>query len=285
MGSCKEIFRAGKVIVVLVAVLCFLNSLGTDGSFRNQDTDKSVLSQIGKTIVPVFKPMGVSAENWPAAVGVFTGILAKEAVVGTLDSLYSGIGDKAEEEAALGEPAAKIEEQAQQQDEEEGFNLARSFGEAVASIGEGFGDIGAFFTDPLGISVESDLSDVAKQAEEQEVSTGTIAAMNKLFDGELGAFAYLLMVLPYLPCGAAMGAIYREVGSGWAIFSALWTTAVGYSAATIVYQAGSFNIHPVYSAVCIAICTAIIVAIVAGLKLAAKGNSNTEGRLANSSVR
>lgn len=223
------IFRAGKVIVVLVAVLCFLNSLGTDGSFRNQDTDKSVLSQIGKTIVPVFKPMGVSAENWPAAVGVFTGILAKEAVVGTLDSLYSGIGDKAEEEAALGEPAAKIEE--------------------------------------------------------QEVSTGTIAAMNKLFDGELGAFAYLLMVLLYLPCGAAMGAIYREVGSGWAIFSALWTTAVGYSAATIVYQAGSFNIHPVYSAVCIAICTAIIVAIVAGLKLAAKGNSNTEGRLANSSVR
>ena len=112
-----------------------------------------------------------------------------------------------------------------------------------------------------------------------------VAAMNKLFDGELGAFAYLLMVLLYLPCGAAMGAIYREVGSGWAIFSALWTTAVGYSAATIVYQAGSFNIHPVYSAVCIAICTAIIVAIVAGLKLAAKGNSNTEGRLANSSVR
>lgn len=119
MGSSKELFfRAGKVIVVLVAVLCFLNSLGTDGSFGNQDSDKSVLSQIGKTIVPVFKPMGVSEENWPAAVGVFTGILAKEAVVGTLDSLYSGIGGKAEEQAAVGEPAAKIEEQAQQQNEE-----------------------------------------------------------------------------------------------------------------------------------------------------------------------
>ena len=280
------IFRAGKVIVVLVAVLCFLNSLGTDGSFGNQDSDKSVLSQIGKTIVPVFKPMGVSEENWPAAVGVFTGILAKEAVVGTLDSLYSGIGGKAEEEAALGEPAAKIEEQAPQQAEEEGFDLGRSFQEAVSSIGEGFGDIGAFFTDPLGISVESDLSDVAQQSEEQEVSTGTIAAMNKLFDGELGAFAYLLMVLLYLPCGAAMGAIYREVGSGWAIFSALWTTAVGYSAATIVYQAGSFNAHPIYSAICIAICAAIIAAIVVGLKLAAaKENSNAGGRLANSDAR
>ncbi len=107
--------------------------------------------------------------------------------------------------------------------------------------------------------MESDLSDVAQQAEEQEVSTGTIAAM---------------------------GAIYREVGSGWAIFSALWTTAVGYSAATIVYQAGSFNAHPIYSAICIAICAAIIAAIVVGLKLAAaKENSNAAGRLANSDAR
>lgn len=88
------VVRAGKVIVVLVAVLCFLNSLGTDGTFGNEDSDKSVLSQIGKTIVPVFKPMGIQEENWPAAVGVFTGILAKEAVVGTLDSLYSSMDEK-----------------------------------------------------------------------------------------------------------------------------------------------------------------------------------------------
>jgi ferrous iron transport protein B len=89
--------RAGKVIVILVAVISFLNSLGTDGSFGNEDTDNSVLSQIGKTIVPVFAPMGIKQENWPAAVGVFTGILAKEAVVGTLDSLYGAMDSKAEE--------------------------------------------------------------------------------------------------------------------------------------------------------------------------------------------
>ena len=88
------IVKAGQLIVIIVAVLAFLNSLGTDGSFGNEDTDKSVLSQIGKTIVPAFQPMGISNENWPAAVGVFTGILAKEAVVGTLDSLYSGMGDR-----------------------------------------------------------------------------------------------------------------------------------------------------------------------------------------------
>lgn len=270
------IFRAGKVIVVLVAVLCFLNSLGTDGTFGNEDSDKSVLSQIGKTIVPVFKPMGVSEENWPAAVGIFTGILAKEAVVGTLDSLYSGIGNKDEEASAVGEPAANIEEKAAQEDEAEGFNFVNSFKEAVASIGEGFGDVGAFFTDPLGIAVDDDLSDIEKQAEEQEVNSGTIAAMNKLYDGELGAFAYLLMVLLYLPCGAAMGAVYREVGSGWAMFAALWTTILGYSAATIVYQIGRFAVNPVYASTCIGVCVVLIGGIVVGLRMAAdKDNSSS----------
>jgi Fe2+ transport system protein B len=33
--------------------------------------------------------MGISPENWPATVGIFTGIFAKEAVVGTLDALYA----------------------------------------------------------------------------------------------------------------------------------------------------------------------------------------------------
>jgi len=35
--------------------------------------------------------MGISQDNWPATVGIFTGIFAKEAVVGTLDSLYGAM--------------------------------------------------------------------------------------------------------------------------------------------------------------------------------------------------
>jgi Fe2+ transport system protein B len=30
--------------------------------------------------------MGIEQDNWPATVGIITGILAKEVVVGTLDS-------------------------------------------------------------------------------------------------------------------------------------------------------------------------------------------------------
>lgn len=89
--------RATKYIVLIVAVLAVLNAFGTDGSFGgNEDSPDSVLSSVGRAITPVFEPMGVKEENWPASVGVFTGILAKEAVVGSLNSLYS-------QEAALAE--------------------------------------------------------------------------------------------------------------------------------------------------------------------------------------
>lgn len=54
--------------------------MGTDGSFGNEDSEKSVLSQAAQVVTPVFAPIGVSQDNWPATVGIITGIFAKEAV-------------------------------------------------------------------------------------------------------------------------------------------------------------------------------------------------------------
>ena len=53
------IFRAGKTIVVVVIALSFLNSIGSDGSFGNEDSENSVLSAVGKTITPIFAPLGI----------------------------------------------------------------------------------------------------------------------------------------------------------------------------------------------------------------------------------
>jgi ferrous iron transport protein B len=47
---------------------------------------------IGQWITPVFAPMGIQASNWPATVGLLTGVLAKEVVVGTLNTLYAQMG-------------------------------------------------------------------------------------------------------------------------------------------------------------------------------------------------
>ncbi len=253
-------FRAGKVIVVIVACLAFLNSMGTDGTFGNEDSEKSVLSEIGKTIVPVFEPMGIQEENWPAAVGVFTGIFAKEAVVGTLNSLYDTLSvDQAQEAAAA----------AEEPEGESSFSLSDTFSEAVGTIGENFAGLAGAFSDPLGISV-GDLSDEAAAAEEQGVSLGTIDTIKTLFGSTSGVFAYLLMVLLYVPCVAAVAAIYREVGTKWTIFACAWTLALGYSAATIFYRVANFAAAPVYSIVCIVIALAILYGMYCWMKSMAK---------------
>ena len=62
----------------------------------NGDSENSLLSIIGKAITPVFEPFGVEKENWPASVSLFTGLLAKEAVIGTMNSLYSMVGENAD---------------------------------------------------------------------------------------------------------------------------------------------------------------------------------------------
>lgn len=225
------LFGAGRIIVLVVAVLSFMNSVGTDGSFGNEDSEHSVLSAIGRAIVPAFEPMGLTENNWPATVGIFTGIFAKEAVVGTLDALYSSI-----DEQAAGEKS----------DAPEGFDLVAGLSEAVATIPENFGTLGSLLSDPLDLgSVEADNLEGAAQA--QEVSLDTFGAMVSRFDGQAGAFAYLLLILLYTPCVAVMGAINRELGPRWSLFAAAWTTGLAYGVSVGFYQAATFGRHPATS--------------------------------------
>ncbi|MCK9530131.1 MAG: Fe(2+) transporter permease subunit FeoB [Gammaproteobacteria bacterium] len=220
------VVKAGRIIVPMVLVLNILNSLGTDGSFGHQESQDSVLSAVGRTIAPAFTPMGLSEENWPAAVGVFTGVLAKEAVVGTLDALYSQLG---------ADPAAG--------NEAEAFVLGDALVEAFASIPANLAGLAEAALDPLGIDI-GDVSDAAAAAEAQEVTLGTFGAMAQLFDGPVGAFAYLLLILLYFPCVAVLGAVYREAGGRWAAFIAVWSTGLGYGASTLYYQLATFSRHP-----------------------------------------
>jgi ferrous iron transport protein B len=225
-------FRAGKVIVPMVLVLNVMNAVGTDGSFGNEDTEKSVLAATGRTIIPVFSPMGLASENWPAAVGIFTGVLAKEAIVGTLDSVY---GRLARSEAAANGLV-----------EAEGFDFKAGVARAFATIPENLAAVADLLVDPLGIDI-GDLSDPEAAAAAQQVTTGTFGAMVSRFDGRIGAFAYLLFILLYFPCAAATAAIFRETGARWTAFVIAWTTGAAYLAATLFYQAATFSRHPATS--------------------------------------
>jgi ferrous iron transport protein B len=238
--------RAGRVIVPMVLVLNVLNSIGTDGSFGNEDSDRSVLAEVGRTITPAFAPMGLTEDNWPAAVGIFTGILAKEAVVGTLNAAYTSLG---------GADAGLTGE------EDEAFDLLGGLAGAFATIPANLADALGSWADPLGLGV-GDLSDLESVAEEQDVASATFGAMALRFDGTAGAFAYLLFILLYFPCTAAIAAVYQESGARWAGFVAFWTTGMAYGLATIYYQAAIFARDPAQSAAWIAAVVAAIAATV-----------------------
>ena len=47
------------------------------------------------------------------------------------------------------------------------------------------------------------------------------------------AFAFLLFVLLYVPCLAATGVVFREIGKGYGIVFVAYLTVVGWSVATL----------------------------------------------------
>ena len=216
--------EAGQVIVVMVLIINVLNSIGTDGSFGNEDTDNSVLSATARLVTPLFKPMGIEQDNWPAVVGIFTGVLAKEAVVGTLDAIYTGL-------AAQDSRATAIEAAP--------FDFGEAISAAAASVPQNLASIRDALLDPLGLDV-GDTDSHSAAAESQGVNEGVFGAMAARFDGQTGAFAYLLFILLYFPCVATIGAIVREAGSRWAMFVAAWTTAMAYLSASLFYQISSY---------------------------------------------
>jgi len=238
---------AGKIIIIMVFALNVLNSIGTDGSIGNEDSEKSILSAAGKTLTPLFEPMGIHTDNWPATVGIFTGILAKEVVVGTLNSIYTQMSLQGEN----------------QQDQV--FEFFQALSDAVATIPQNLSGLTDLILDPLGMNV-GDLSQSQVAADSLEVSSGLFGEMAKRFDGQAGAFSYLLFVLLYFPCVATIGAIARESGKLWATFVAFWTTSVAYITASLFYQSSRISEHPTSAGLMIAIIIAYSLILLFGLR-------------------
>ena len=232
---------AGQTIVIVVCLLNFFNSLGSDGEFGHQDSATSILSQSAQVITPLLAPMGVQEENWQAGVGIITGIFAKEALVATFNSLYSSV-----DEDGASEPS-----------------LSDAWSEAITTVGENL--LGIEPRDPLGVEI-GDVAELSTAAEVQGVEVSTYVAMQQAFNGQLAAFSYLLFILLYTPCAAAMGAIKNETDNKWAMFAALWSFTLAYLSATLVYQLGQLATSPVSSALAVSVVLTVFLAIYLWLK-------------------
>ncbi|AZG35687.1 MULTISPECIES: Fe(2+) transporter permease subunit FeoB [Shewanella] len=217
------IMGAGKTIIIVVTLLNFVNAIGTDGSFGHEDSKESLLSAASQQITPFFSPMGIEQDNWAATVGIITGIFAKEAVVGTLNSLYSTVDG----------------------DDVELVSIWDSVKIGLATVPANL--LGIEPGDPLSIAIAG-ITDLDEAAMALSVDSSTFSALQTGFKSQIAAFSYLLFILLYTPCVAAMGALVHEFGAKWARFAAIWTFSLAYGSATVVYQGATFTQHPLQSA-------------------------------------
>ena len=163
------ILRAGKTILGVIILINILQVIYVADPFADQPLPGesrakiNVLELSGKAITPLFAPMGIKADNWQASVALFSGLFAKEAVVGSLQSLY-------EEEGGVMED-----------------NMIAGFGSWQA------------------------------------------------------AYAYLLFIMLYAPCIAALAMMFKEHGTRWFIFSLVYLTLLAWIVATLFYQISVYN--------------------------------------------
>ena len=84
--------KAGTIILLSTIFVWFTSRFGfTDDGFRmleEEELELSILAKIGSAIAWIFAPLGWG--NWQATVASFTGLVAKENIVGTMGILYGG---------------------------------------------------------------------------------------------------------------------------------------------------------------------------------------------------
>ncbi|WP_108651435.1 Fe(2+) transporter permease subunit FeoB [Dongshaea marina] len=214
------LIKAGKIILPVCILIGALNSVNLQGQLTPaEQSQNSILSKISQVATPIFKPIGVKEENWPATVGLVTGVLAKEVVVGTLNTLYTA-NQLANNEGA---------------DE---FNLMGELKQAVVDTWDGL---------KSALSAQSLLHPIDASEADASMSNSSMGAMVSMFGSKIAAFSYLLFVLLYIPCVSAVGAIAKEANKGWALVSTLWSFSIAYCVALIFYQGAQLPVQPVES--------------------------------------
>jgi ferrous iron transport protein B len=230
--------RAGKFIIPICVLIGTLNTIEINGSLNPNGSQQSVLSYAGRAITPVLHPMGVEQNNWPATVGLITGTLAKEIVVGTLNTLYT---QSQSNNASINH-----------------YNLWAGLTSAWAATKAGFAQI---FSPTM-------LNPFTANEADHTMTKSAMGNMQHAFPSWVAAFAYLLFVLLYIPCASTIGTIAREVGLRWAYFSSAWSVLVAYTVAVMFYQIATWLQHPLSSSAWVMGLALVNIAVFIGLKRA-----------------
>ena len=207
--------RAGQVIV-LIALLLSLGNAALDRASGDAERAAGWRASAAQAMTLALRPMGVSEQNWPAAAGLLTGLMAKEAIVGTLEVLYAHVDDASDD-------------------------VPFSFGKTLTDAGR-----------QLAAAYRFGAAAAAGRAEQEEGAMrggGLLDAMRRHFGSRAAAFAYLLFVLIYSPCVAALIVLAREAGWRWMLFAVSYQTLLAWMVATVFYQLATCAEAPLRAAI------------------------------------
>lgn len=214
------LFRAGKVMALMVLILSVCDRIVLPNPFA--EGKASVIEVTGRALAPVFAPMGVEDDNWQGSVALIVGLFAKEQVVASLTTLYA-IGQTHEPDDASAPPTWAEARQ----------TLAQGIGDAFQTIPDAFSGLLATLRDPLGMD---ELNAAYAEAPSEDDATLMRTLTEKFGHSKARAFAYLLFVLLYVPCLAAMATVIREIGWGYSSILFGYLTLLGWCVATLYYQ-------------------------------------------------
>ena len=208
--------EAGSIIFVTMLVVWLLMAipLSGSGSFADTDVDDSAFAGIAGVVAPVFEPAGFG--SWEATGSLMSGFVAKEVVIGTMAQAY-GV-EEADEDADPDSVLSQVSG-------------------VITGLGSATLDAVRAVPGIVGINLSG--------GEAEEESTDLQRSIEASFEGSSGghgaaaAIAFMVFILLYTPCMAAVGAIRSEIGSRWMWSSIIGQTMLAWVMAVLVFQIGS----------------------------------------------
>ncbi|MBN1680131.1 MAG: ferrous iron transport protein B [Anaerolineae bacterium] len=225
------IHNAATIILmssIVIWLLLALPARTNRGSFNAVQAGDSVFGSISETIAPALAPAGFG--SWKTAGSLLTGLIAKEAIIGTMNQIY--VQDTG--------PAPETEP---------------SFRDDVVTIFESLGETGILIVQETvnimprtlnmlpGVSIaEARFVDDGEAdnttALEQSLTSAFIQTAGSTAKGKLAALAFNVFVLLYIPCMASVAAMRHEFGTRWMLYQVVYTVFLAWLVSLFVYQGG-----------------------------------------------
>ncbi|MGZ8754569.1 MAG: nucleoside recognition domain-containing protein, partial [Acidimicrobiia bacterium] len=206
---------AGTIILGTSLVVWLLMAIPVGGgSFSDVEVEHSAFGAVSSAVAPALSPAGFG--SWEATGALITGFVAKEVVVSSMSQVY-GVAGRPEPETVT------------------------TFLGDVREIGSGFLEAAADTLKAIPAIVGIDLLDAAGEAEQGALLTAVQDGFEESSGGHgaLAGLAFMVFVLLYTPCMAAVAAERHELGSKWMWASITGQTVLAWAMAVLVFQVGS----------------------------------------------